>query len=272
MSSVTFEHVSKRFGEAMAVNDLSLQIRDKEFLVLVGPSGSGKSTALRLLAGLDEITAGEIRIGKRVVTGLPPKDRNIAMVFQTYALYPHMTVYDNMAFGLHMQKTPKNEIDEQVKDAAAMLGIGEFLQRKPKTLSGGQRQRVALGRAIIRKPAVFLFDEPLSNLDADLRVLMRAELSKLQRRLETTTVYVTHDQVEAMTLGHRITVMSPLGKDARGNLQQTGTPLDLYERPSNVFVARFIGTPSMNILTATVGAEGQLVGDGFSFTPRPHFT
>ena len=256
MSSVTFEHVSKRFGEAMAVNDLSLQIRDKEFLVLVGPSGSGKSTALRLLAGLDEITAGEIRIGKRVVTGLPPKDRNIAMVFQTYALYPHMTVYDNMAFGLHMQKTPKNEIDEQVKDAAAMLGIGEFLQRKPKTLSGGQRQRVAVGRAIVRHPAVFLFDEPLSNLDAKLRVQMRAEIIKLQKELETTFVYVTHDQVEAMTMAHRIAVLRD------GVLQQVDTPENLYERPANVFVAGFMGSPAMNFFDAQlVRDSGQLYAD-----------
>jgi multiple sugar transport system ATP-binding protein len=221
MSSVTFEHVTKRFGEVTAVNDLNLQIRDKEFLVLVGPSGSGKSTALRMLAGLDEISDGQIRIGKRAVNNIAPKDRNIAMVFQTYALYPHMTVYDNMAFGLQMQKTPKTQIDEQVKDAAAMLGISEFLERKPKTLSGGQRQRVAVGRAIVRHPAVFLFDEPLSNLDAKLRVQMRAEIIKLQKQLETTFVYVTHDQVEATTMAHRIAVLRD------GMLQQVDTPENL---------------------------------------------
>jgi multiple sugar transport system ATP-binding protein len=265
MSSVTFEHVTKRFGEARAVSDLSLQICDKEFLVLVGPSGSGKSTALRLLAGLDEITEGDIRIGKRVVTGLPPKDRNIAMVFQTYALYPHMTVYDNMAFGLHMQKTPQNEIDTQVKDAAAMLGISEFLQRKPKTLSGGQRQRVAVGRAIVRHPAVFLFDEPLSNLDAKLRVQMRAEIIKLQKELETTFVYVTHDQVEAMTMAHRIAVLRD------GLLQQVDTPENLYDRPANVFVAGFMGSPAMNFFDARLARDsGQLYADmGIFRVPVP---
>jgi multiple sugar transport system ATP-binding protein len=265
MSTVTFEHVTKRFGEVKAVNDLSLQIRDKEFLVLVGPSGSGKSTALRLLAGLDELTEGEIRIGKRVVTDLPPKDRNIAMVFQTYALYPHMTVYDNMAFGLHMQKTPQNEIDEQVKDAAAMLGLSEFLERKPKTLSGGQRQRVAVGRAIVRHPAVFLFDEPLSNLDAKLRVQMRAEIIKLQKELETTFVYVTHDQVEAMTMAHRIAVLRD------GRLQQADTPQNLYDRPANMFVAGFMGSPAMNFFDAKLVREsGQLYADiGLFRAPVP---
>jgi multiple sugar transport system ATP-binding protein len=260
MSSVTFEHVTKRFGEVTAVNDLNLQIRDKEFLVLVGPSGSGKSTALRMLAGLDEISDGQIRIGKRAVNNIAPKDRNIAMVFQTYALYPHMTVYDNMAFGLQMQKTPKTQIDEQVKDAAAMLGISEFLERKPKTLSGGQRQRVAVGRAIVRHPAVFLFDEPLSNLDAKLRVQMRAEIIKLQKQLETTFVYVTHDQVEATTMAHRIAVLRD------GMLQQVDTPENLYDRPANVFVAGFIGSPAMNFFDATLVREsGQVYADTGAF-------
>jgi multiple sugar transport system ATP-binding protein len=269
--SVEFRNIGKRYGEVAVLKDFNLDIHEHEFMVLVGPSGCGKTTALRLIAGLEAVSEGELLIGGRAMNAVAPKDRDVAMVFQNYALYPQMTVRQNLAFGLKVRKLPAAEIDKQVESAAGMLGLQPLLDRKPKALSGGQRQRVALGRAIVRKPAVFLFDEPLSNLDADLRVLMRAELSKLQRRLKTTTLYVTHDQVEAMTLGHRITVMSPLGKDARGNLQQTGTPLELYERPNNVFVARFIGTPSMNVLAATVGADGRLVGAGFSLAPPPNF-
>jgi multiple sugar transport system ATP-binding protein len=211
MANVTYEHVTKKFGEVVAVNDMSIEVQDKEFLVLVGPSGCGKTTALRLLAGLEEITEGNIYIGDRIVNDVAPKDRDIAMVFQSYALYPHMSVYDNMAFGLKLRKTPKADIDRRVKDAADMLGIGQLLDRKPKQLSGGQRQRVAVGRAIVREPRVFLLDEPLSNLDAKLRVQTRAELSKLHLRLGTTFIYVTHDQVEAMTMATRIAVM----KDGR---------------------------------------------------------
>jgi multiple sugar transport system ATP-binding protein len=270
--SVIFRNIGKRYGEVPVLRHFDLDIHEHEFMVLVGPSGCGKTTALRLIAGLEDVSEGELLIGGRVMNAVAPKDRDVAMVFQNYALYPQMTVRQNLAFGLKIRKLAAAEIDRQVESTAGMLGLQPLLDRKPKALSGGQRQRVALGRAIVRKPAVFLFDEPLSNLDADLRVLMRAELSKLQRRLSTTTVYVTHDQVEAMTLGHRITVLSPLGKDGRGNLQQTGTPLELYERPNNVFVARFIGTPSMNMLTATVGADGRLVGAGFSLAPPLHFT
>ncbi len=270
--SVIFRDIGKRYGEVPVLRHFNLDIQEHEFMVLVGPSGCGKTTALRLIAGLEEVSEGELLIGGTVMNTVAPKDRDVAMVFQNYALYPQMTVRQNLAFGLTIRRLPAAEIDRQVESTAGMLGLQPLLDRKPKALSGGQRQRVALGRAIIRQPAVFLFDEPLSNLDADLRVLMRAELSKLQRRLKTTTVYVTHDQVEAMTLGHRITVMSPLGTDERGNLQQTGTPLDLYERPSNVFVARFIGTPSMNMLKATVGADGRLTGAGFSWAAPPHFT
>ncbi len=255
MATVTLEHVWKRFGEFAAVNDLNLDTQDGEFMVLVGPSGCGKTTSLRMIAGLEEISDGALKIGERVVNDVAPKDRDIAMVFQSYALYPHMTVYDNMAFGLKLRKVPKAQIDERVKEAAGMLGL-ENLQKKPRELSGGQRQRVALGRAIVRKPAVFLFDEPLSNLDAELRVQMRAEIAKLQHRLQTTTVYVTHDQIEAMTLGHRICVLAPMGKERKSNLKQVGTPLELYDRPQNVFVARFIGTPNMNMLKATVNGDG----------------
>jgi multiple sugar transport system ATP-binding protein len=246
MAEVRFEHVTKQFGDVVAVNDLSLEIPDKEFLVLVGPSGCGKSTALRLLSGLEEITNGNIYIGDHLVNNVPPKDRDIAMVFQSYALYPHMSVYDNMAFGLSLRKTPKAEIGHRVKEAAHILGIEELLKRKPRQLSGGQRQRVALGRAIVREPAVFLFDEPLSNLDAKLRVQTRAELSKLHQRLGTTFIYVTHDQVEAMTMASRIAVMNA------GVIQQVGTPQELYERPDNVFVAGFIGSPAMNFFEVTV--------------------
>jgi multiple sugar transport system ATP-binding protein len=260
MASVTYDHVTKRFGDVIAVNDLCIHIEDGEFLVFVGPSGCGKTTSLRLLAGLEEITSGNILIGDRVVNDVPPKDRNIAMVFQSYALYPHMSVYDNMAFGLKLRKVPKAEIDRRVKEAAAMLGIENLLDRKPKQLSGGQRQRVALGRAIVREPAVFLLDEPLSNLDAKLRVQTRAELSKLHQRLGTTFIYVTHDQVEAMTMGTRIAVMRD------GILQQVDTPQRLYEAPDNVFVAGFIGSPSMNFFDATiVDVDGKLFVDGGTY-------
>jgi multiple sugar transport system ATP-binding protein len=246
MASVTYDHVTKRFGDVVAVSDLNIEIPDKEFLVFVGPSGCGKTTSLRLLAGLEEISDGSISIGDRVVNDVPPKDRDIAMVFQSYALYPHMSVYDNMAFGLKLRKTPKKEIDRRVHEAAKILGIENLLERKPKQLSGGQRQRVAVGRAIVREPYVFLMDEPLSNLDAKLRVQARAEISKLHQRLGTTFIYVTHDQVEAMTMGTRIAVM----KD--GILQQVDSPQVLYDTPSNVFVAGFIGSPAMNFMEATL--------------------
>jgi len=246
MASVTYEHVSKKFGDVLAVNDLSIHIPDKEFLVFVGPSGCGKTTSLRLLAGLEEVTEGNIYIGDRLVNDVPPKDRDIAMVFQSYALYPHMTVYDNMAFGLKLRKTPKKEIDRRVHEAAKILGIENLLDRKPKQLSGGQRQRVAVGRAIVREPQVFLMDEPLSNLDAKLRVQARAEISKLHLRLGTTFIYVTHDQMEAMTMGTRIAVMK------EGLLQQIDSPQTLYDQPSNVFVAGFIGSPSMNFIDAKI--------------------
>ncbi len=249
MAGVTYDHVTKQFGDVVAVNDLTIEIADKEFLVFVGPSGCGKTTSLRLLAGLEEITSGNIYIGDNLVNDVAPKDRNIAMVFQSYALYPHMSVYDNMAFGLKLRKTPKAEIDNRVNEAARILGIQELLDRKPKALSGGQRQRVALGRAIVRDPAVFLMDEPLSNLDAKLRVATRAELSKLHQRLETTFIYVTHDQMEAMTMGTRIAVMRD------GILQQLDTPQHLYSFPDNVFVAGFIGSPAMNFF------DGTLTGD-----------
>jgi multiple sugar transport system ATP-binding protein len=246
MAGVTFKSMTKAWGEVIGVNNLSIDIPDKEFLVLVGPSGCGKSTALRCLAGLEEITQGEILIGDRVVNDVPPKDRDIAMVFQSYALYPHMTVYDNMAFGLKLRKTPKDEIDKRVQDAGKILGITQLLDRKPKQMSGGQRQRVALGRAIVRDPAVFLLDEPLSNLDAKLRVQTRAEISKLHQRLETTFIYVTHDQVEALTMADRIAVMRD------GVLQQVDSPQRLYDHPENVFVAGFIGSPAMNFFSGTV--------------------
>jgi|688.fasta_scaffold51295_2 multiple sugar transport system ATP-binding protein len=246
MASVTYDHVYKRFGDVIAVNDLSISVEDKEFLVFVGPSGCGKTTSLRLLAGLEEISDGNILIGDRVVNDVPPKDRDIAMVFQSYALYPHMSVYDNMAFGLKLRKTPKADIDRRVKEAADILDIGHLLDRKPKQLSGGQRQRVAVGRAIVREPAVFLFDEPLSNLDAKLRVQTRAQLTRLHQRLATTFIYVTHDQVEAMTMASRIAVMRD------GVLQQIDTPQQLYNHPHNVFVAGFIGSPSMNFFDATI--------------------
>jgi multiple sugar transport system ATP-binding protein len=260
MSSVTYDHVSKHFGDVIAVNDMNLEIEDKEFVVLVGPSGCGKSTALRLLAGLEEISQGRILIGERVVNDVAPKDRDIAMVFQSYALYPHMSVFDNMAFGLKLRKINKHEIQCMVKDAAEILGIEELLDRKPRQLSGGQRQRVAVGRAIVREPNVFLFDEPLSNLDAKLRVQTRAEISKLHQRLKTTFIYVTHDQVEAMTMASRIAVI----KD--GILQQIDSPSSLYEKPSNVFVAGFIGSPAMNFFDAKLArANGGAMIDAEHF-------
>ena len=246
MADVTFAHVAKSYGNVPVIDDLNLAIDDGELMVLVGPSGCGKSTALRMIAGLEDVTAGTISIGGRVVNTLAPKDRDIAMVFQSYALYPHMSVRENLEFGLRMRALPRQEIDARVGRAAEILGIAQLLDRKPKDLSGGQRQRVAVGRAIVREPAVFLFDEPLSNLDAKLRVQMRAEITRLQKDLGTTSVYVTHDQVEAMTMGHRIAVMRA------GKLQQVGTPLEVYERPANVFVAQFIGTPPMNLVQATV--------------------
>jgi len=254
MADVTLENVTKVYpGDVVAVSDVSLHVTDRELLVLVGPSGCGKSTTLRMIAGLEEVTRGTVKIGDRMVNDVPPKDRDIAMVFQNYALYPHMTVYKNMAFGLKLRKYPKDEIHARVNKAAGLLGIQELLDRKPKALSGGQRQRVALGRAIVRQPAAFLFDEPLSNLDAKLRVGMRAELNKLHHRLGTTMIYVTHDQVEAMTLGDRIAVM----KD--GVIQQLAEPLELYDRPANQFVAGFLGTPPMNFISGRVEEEtGQL--------------
>ena len=260
MAEVTYDHVFKRFGPVVAVNDVNLEVADKEFLVLVGPSGCGKTTSLRLLAGLDEISDGTIRIGDRVVNDVAPKDRDIAMVFQSYALYPHMTVYDNMAFGLKLRKTPKEEIKSRVEEAAEILGIGALLDRRPRQLSGGQRQRVAVGRAIVRKPKVFLFDEPLSNLDAKLRVQTRAEIQQLHRRLETTFIYVTHDQTEAMTMATRIAVMRD------GILQQVDRPQTLYDFPTNVFVAGFIGSPAMNFFNAHLSrGDGGMQVDAGSF-------
>jgi multiple sugar transport system ATP-binding protein len=259
MATVTFDHVTKRYGDVTAVDDLSLSISDGEFMVLVGPSGCGKTTSLRMIAGLEEITAGSLSIGERVVNDVAPKDRDIAMVFQSYALYPHMSVYDNLAFGLKLRKIDKKEIDRRVKEAAETIQLTTLLARKPKELSGGQRQRVALGRAIVREPAVFLMDEPLSNLDAKLRVQTRAEIARLHKRLKTTIVYVTHDQVEAMTMGQRIAVMS------QAKLQQVGTPQELYERPDSRFVAGFIGSPAMNFLPVELSGTGDsavLRGDG----------
>lgn len=260
MASVTFENVVKKFGDVFAVNDLSFEVDDKEFLVLVGPSGCGKTTALRLISGLDEITSGTIKIGDQVVNDMPPKDRDIAMVFQSYALYPHMSVYDNMAFGLKLRKTSKEEIERRVDQAAKILGIDMLLKRRPRELSGGQRQRVALGRAIVREPKVFLFDEPLSNLDAKLRVQTRKEISKLHLRLKTTFIYVTHDQVEAMTMGTRIAVLN------HGELQQIDTPQMLYDQPANQFVAGFIGSPAMNFFPAKIEkSDGKLFVDTRQF-------
>lgn len=257
MASVTFKNVQKSFGDVVVIRDMDLHVADEEFVVFVGPSGCGKSTALRMLAGLEEITDGEIMIGDRIVNDVPPKDRDIAMVFQSYALYPHMTVYDNMAFGLKLRKTPKAEIDKRVKEAAVSLGLDGLLDRKPKALSGGQRQRVAVGRAIVRNPAVFLMDEPLSNLDAKLRVSARAFISKLHKDLQTTFIYVTHDQVEAMTMGDRIAVLKPLagGTEETLTMQQCASPRELYNEPNNLFVAGFIGSPSMNFFDATLVKE-----------------
>ncbi|MFC4077480.1 ABC transporter ATP-binding protein [Salinithrix halophila] len=261
MAQVKLAHIYKRYSsDVTAVSDFDLEIKDKEFLVLVGPSGCGKSTTLRMIAGLEEISEGELYIGDRLVNDVPPKDRDIAMVFQSYALYPHMNVYQNMAFGLKLRKFKKDEIDKRVREAAKILDIEHLLDRKPKALSGGQRQRVALGRAIVREPQVFLMDEPLSNLDAKLRVQMRTEISKLHQRLETTVIYVTHDQTEAMTMGDRIVVM----KD--GLIQQAATPTEIYQHPANVFVAGFIGSPSMNFVDGRLEEEGGEVhfrGTGF---------
>lgn len=252
MAGLVFKNIYKIYqGDVIAVKDFNLEIKDKEFIVLVGPSGCGKSTTLRMVAGLEDISKGELYIDDELVNDVHPKDRDIAMVFQNYALYPHMTVYDNMAFGLKVRKYKKEEIDAKVKEAAKILGLEEFLHRKPKALSGGQKQRVALGRAIVRNPKVFLMDEPLSNLDAKLRVQTRAEITKLHKKLQTTFIYVTHDQTEAMTMGDRIVIM----KD--GVVQQVDTPQNVYSRPANVFVAGFIGSPKMNFLDALVLKEGE---------------
>jgi multiple sugar transport system ATP-binding protein len=259
MAQVAFERVSKIYPDGTrAVNDVNLQIKDGEFMVLVGPSGCGKTTALRMVAGLEEISEGVLKIGERVVNHVPSRDRDIAMVFQSYALYPHLTVYDNIAFGLRLKKMPKPEIEARVQKAADLLGLGDYLKRKPRALSGGQRQRVAMGRAIVREPAAFLMDEPLSNLDAKLRVQTRAEISKLQSDLGVTTVYVTHDQVEALTMGDRVAVMR------KGEIQQVDEPQTLYDRPLNLFVGGFIGSPAMNMLDATLQQNGELhalIGD-----------
>ena len=260
MAQVEFDRVSKIYPDGTrAVNDMNLDIRDGEFMVLVGPSGCGKTTALRMVAGLEDISEGVLKIGERVVNHVPSRDRDIAMVFQSYALYPHLSVYENIAFGLRLKKMPKQEIDERVQRAAQLLGLTEFLKRKPRALSGGQRQRVAMGRAIVRQPAAFLMDEPLSNLDAKLRVQMRAEIAKLQSDLGVTTVYVTHDQIEAMTMGDRVAVMR------KGELQQVDDPQTLYDRPLNLFVGGFIGSPSMNMMDATVepsnGSLAATIGD-----------
>jgi multiple sugar transport system ATP-binding protein len=254
VAEVTFDQVSKIYADGTrAVNQMSLGIEDGEFMVLVGPSGCGKSTALRMVAGLEEISEGVLRIGERVVNHVAAKDRDIAMVFQSYALYPHLSVYENIAFGLRVQKVPKDEVDKRVHEAARILGLEEFLKRKPRALSGGQRQRVAMGRAIVRQPAAFLMDEPLSNLDAKLRVQMRAEINKLQTDLGTTTIYVTHDQVEAMTMGDRVAVMR------KGELQQVASPQELYDNPVNLFVGGFIGSPAMNMLEAQLeGRNGDM--------------
>src|SRR5215213_686557 len=242
MAAVTLSGVRKAFGTTPVVHGVDIAIADGEFCVLVGPSGCGKSTLLRMIAGLEEITSGEIRIGTRAVNTVPPKERDIAMVFQNYALYPHMTVYDNMAFSLRLAGRPVDEVQQRVGDAAQILGLNDYLQRYPRQLSGGQRQRVAMGRAIVRKPQVFLFDEPLSNLDAKLRVAMRTEIKALHQRLKTTSVYVTHDQIEAMTMADRIVVMNA------GRVEQIGSPLELYDNPANLFVAGFIGSPAMNFI------------------------
>lgn len=250
MAPVQLKQLTKKFGDVVAVDAIDLQVEDRELIVLVGPSGCGKTTTLRMIAGLEAITGGEIRIGDRVVNNVRPKDRDIAMVFQSYALYPHMTIHDNMAFGLRMRRTSKDEIKSRVAAAAEILDLQDLLHRKPGELSGGQQQRVAVGRAIVRNPEVFLFDEPLSNLDAKLRVKMRTELVKLHRRLEATMIYVTHDQVEAMMMGDRIVVMN------EGRIQQVGTPQAVYEQPANRFVAEFVGAPAMNILPGQLSFDG----------------
>jgi multiple sugar transport system ATP-binding protein len=260
MASVTYNHVWKKFGDVVALQDVTINVEDKEFLVLVGPSGCGKTTALRCLAGLEEVSDGEVKIDDQVVNDVAPKDRDIAMVFQSYALYPHMSVFDNMAFGLKLRKVPKDEIRRRVEEAAEILGIEGLLDRKPRELSGGQRQRVAVGRAIVREPKVFLFDEPLSNLDAKLRVQTRAQISKLHKRLQTTFIYVTHDQTEAMTMATRIAVLN------KGVLLQMDTPQQLYDYPANLFVAGFIGSPSMNFFDGKIVKEnGDMVVDLNSF-------
>lgn len=271
MAEVKLENVSKMYdGNIAAVNDVTFTVNDKEFVVLVGPSGCGKSTALRMIAGLEEISKGTISIEGKVVNDVAPKDRDIAMVFQNYALYPHMTVFENLAFGLKMRKYSKPDIQQRVTQAAEILGLKDFLDRKPKALSGGQRQRVALGRAIVRRPKVFLFDEPLSNLDANLRVQMRTEISRLHRQLETTMIYVTHDQIEAMSMGDRIVVLS------KGAVQQVDTPLNIYNTPTNKFVAGFIGSPTMNFFDGRLARNGGLTfehGLGrlkFSIHPKNH--
>jgi len=261
MAQVVLKNIWKRYPNGFAaVKNFNLEIHDQEFIVLVGPSGCGKSTTLRMVAGLEDVSEGEIRIGDRTVNEVPPKDRDIAMVFQNYALYPHWSVFDNMAFGLRLRKLPKEEVRNRVEEAAKILEIDHLLDRKPRALSGGQRQRVAMGRAIVRNPKVFLFDEPLSNLDAKLRVQMRVEISRLHNRLKTTIIYVTHDQIEAMTLADRIVIMN------QGEVQQMGSPLDVYERPANLFVATFIGSPSMNILDARFDGNG-IAGDSFLLKP-----
>ena len=260
MAEIRLVGVTKKFAENTAVDQINLTASDKEFVVLVGPSGCGKTTTLRMIAGLEEVTEGEIFIGDRKVNNVPPKDRDIAMVFQNYALYPHMSVYKNLAFGLKQRRLPKSDINLRVNEVAKMLGIGEFLRRKPKELSGGQRQRVAMGRAIVRNPLVFLFDEPLSNLDAKLRVLMRGELARLHQQLEATIVYVTHDQIEAMTLADRIVIMN------EGVIMQIGNPMEVYENPGNLFVAGFIGSPAMNFLKIKlIDKEGTLTVKGENF-------
>ena len=268
MASVAIRDVRKAFGATAIIHGVDISIRDGEFVVLVGPSGCGKSTLLRMIAGLENITGGEIRIGERVVNHLPPKERDVAMVFQNYALYPHMTVAANMAFSMKLRGAAKSEIDERVNRAAAILGLSQLLERYPRQLSGGQRQRVAMGRAIVRDPQVFLFDEPLSNLDAKLRVQMRTEIKELHQRLKTTTIYVTHDQIEAMTMADKIVVMHD------GRVEQIGAPLDLYDRPDNLFVAGFIGSPAMNMLKGRISLNGAVAfeapaGVKFSLSSAP---
>jgi multiple sugar transport system ATP-binding protein len=258
MVAIKLENVNKKFGKVLTLPNVNLEIQDKEFMVLVGPSGCGKSTTLNLIAGLEYVTEGQIYFDDQDVTFLPPKQRKVAMVFQSYALYPHMNVYDNMAFGLKLSKMPKNEIDKRIKEAASILEIEDLLDRKPKDMSGGQRQRVALGRAVVRDPSVFLFDEPLSNLDAKLRVQTRGEIIKLHKRLKTTLIYVTHDQVEAMSMADRITILN------YGKIQQVGTPRDVYNNPKNLFVAGFIGSPSMNFIECEIN-EDKLIIDNIKY-------